>query len=1138
MSFIDYGFEIFSLSPDYQKNVYELGDYIVDKNFWNSTVLKNACQDDVINHLISLGSCAEKELDIVRKELHGYQSLKLTNEQFNQLRNIKFDYVNAESDKLIKCSNLDSNCSSLVVDTVNQNQTDGENAFEEGSSKSFNVSNRQLYSNATKLALGPSTQLMSYKKPTLIQFRNKYLDHHWLKSSNIPVENIGMTIVQESEIMLLKNENAEKEMVLNQFQKQNKQLEEYIEQLKSKYKKVENTSQMYKVQIDDIIRQKNKELRVAEENNERLDRELKDVLESKKVDADEIAKLQAIVNNTEISRTNLIDKLKMMKQRLEILESKNMTQTTMIKKLHQDYANLEKQNEKESEIERLLNIIQRLNKKYDKSKVHVEVNESKMLECREQLTSMEREVGKLIVDLAECLGPTESCDIGYLEKSMWDETKAIELSRGFAKIVREHEKCRENRIELLNEIERLAAINRANAGISKIKLDLHEEITRMKEIIENSGSILKLKSETKKIFETLTLLLNTNKNEKSEKTNADVEPDNADKKSNDSMDYKKFENLLLPEFEKMQKALSDVEITLKGQGDCNSGAISENAKQKEATKSEKSHHNEVLIKGGLSTKIVDNIQNCKEFILRIMNIARDVQLTLILEFPILESEFKVKYKELKDQLQTTLKSHNKTIADKNNLQKQYDDSQKQCKEVAREIEKLEQSLNEKSNDLLSLNTKMQSSFECYQKEKEILQNQIVDAEFKFQQSVTEVVNMTKANDSLIGNLKEELEINKTKLCEYEAMNEILTVKLKNFDEMIQKLQAIIMQKNNIDINKIIINQNEIKELIKYKNDLMEKNANLHSQLLNLERSDLSMESNLNKMLQDNQYLEVCINYMKNENEDLVSKIDKQECPNINLGVKCNELLEKVEKISKQQSKQIQKCPNTDAAIREMKKEIKSQKDKIDNQQKDLLMKAKEIDDKNKSIEMLSNRLNQLKTSNGMDNTLYVKQIETLSNQKMKLENELKQTLMKHEDKLAEMQKQYNHIEIELHKNHNDSTRHLETKYMEMMKDGKTFTSPTWLQSLKPNELQELHHRICKTPLCSTNTYENKLIEDATKRNWNKNDIATYKNKGLISNKQELRTVRISSTNDMRFHNRQSCTPEKMLNNRSLVMSKK
>jgi peptidoglycan hydrolase CwlO-like protein len=60
----------------------------------------------------------------------------------------------------------------------------------------------------------------------------------------------------------------------------------------------------------------------------------------------------------------------MTKRRVEVLEGTSVSQATMVKKLHQECANFEKQIEKEdNEIEKLLSIIQRLNEKYDKSKV-------------------------------------------------------------------------------------------------------------------------------------------------------------------------------------------------------------------------------------------------------------------------------------------------------------------------------------------------------------------------------------------------------------------------------------------------------------------------------------------------------------------------------------------------------------------------------------------------------------------------------------------------------------------------------------------------------------------------------------------------------------------------------------------------
>lgn len=47
-----------------------------------------------------------------------------------------------------------------------------------------------------------------------------------------------------------------------------------------------------------------------------------------------------------------------------------------------------------------------------------------------------------------------------------------------------------------------------------------------------------------------------------------------------------------------------------------------------------------------------------------------------------------------------------------------------------------------------------------------------------------------------------------------------------------------------------------------------------------------------------------------------------------------------------------------------------------------------------------------------------------------------------------MHKQYKHNEVELHKNHNDSIKRLEAKYMDILKEEqKPFNYETWLEVL-------------------------------------------------------------------------------------------
>jgi chromosome segregation ATPase len=207
-----------------------------------------------------------------------------------------------------------------------------------------------------------------------------------------------------------------------------------------------------------------------------------------------------------------------------------------------------------------------------------------------------------------------------------------------------------------------------------------------------------------------------------------------------------------------------------------------------------------------------------------------------------------------------------------------------------------------------------------------MQNEIIAAEAKFQHSVNEVMSMTKTSDGLIANLQKELQNKNLKLSEYDKTNEILTAKLKKSDKMVEHLHNIITQESNrkVDMDKFIMNHKKVINLIKDKNDLIEQNSSLQNQLMNLEKNNNKAQLSLNKMHEENQYLEVCINNLKRENERMASNIDKPDS-NVNLGLKYNELIDKVEKISKHPN---QKRVLTDTMIRGLEKEIKCQKDKV------------------------------------------------------------------------------------------------------------------------------------------------------------------------------------------------------------------
>ena len=157
---------------------------------------------------------------------------------------------------------------------------------------------------------------------------------------------------------------------------------------------------------------------------------------------------------------------------MESLESTNSTLSATIKQLQLER---DAQNRiHETEIEKLLSIIKGLNEKCERSKEEVksvrrdlDERERKLSQCREQLETMEREVGRLIGDLAEALGQHEADDCNReltrlredQRQNMYDQAR--QLTRGLNKIVKEHEQCHLHRLDLMKQIHRLGAMNRA-----------------------------------------------------------------------------------------------------------------------------------------------------------------------------------------------------------------------------------------------------------------------------------------------------------------------------------------------------------------------------------------------------------------------------------------------------------------------------------------------------------------------------------------------------------------------------------------------------------------------------------------------------------------------------------------------------
>lgn len=94
--------------------------------------------------------------------------------------------------------------------------------------------------------------------------------------------------------------------------------------------------------------------------------------------------------------------------------------------------------------------------------------ERQVEKCRRQLETTELEVGKLISDLAECLGQANHVET---TRRTGIYAQAREMTRALQKIVREHLECNAHRAELMREIGRLRAQS-TYQNHSKLLLDL------------------------------------------------------------------------------------------------------------------------------------------------------------------------------------------------------------------------------------------------------------------------------------------------------------------------------------------------------------------------------------------------------------------------------------------------------------------------------------------------------------------------------------------------------------------------------------------------------------------------------------------------------------------------------------------
>ncbi|KAJ8669857.1 hypothetical protein QAD02_001116 [Eretmocerus hayati] len=1123
MSFADYGLDVF---PTRQSS--NLHNKNVGADLEEDTISNCRCQhEQVIEHLIELGSGTETELARARIELEKYRGVDKCLRVAEQQR--KRGYL----DRIIAAAVTGSWLSRARGYKGNDENTGGIESS------------------------GGTGDCCSLLCPDAIR----------------------TTIIQkDSEIISLKNEKAARETEVKELEEQNKKLETVVEKMKSDIELLESSSRFTKAQIQEIVRQKNDELEILRKNVEKLEHKVKDEREAKSSNEKEIAKLESLVRETHSLKKNLAGELETVKQRLETVQKERDQLDLQIR-------------EHENEIEKLLGIIQRVNEKYDKIKSELtnsrdEVNllRNQLCASRDQLEATQREVSRLVADLSECMGRVavdsdEAASGGGDSLDVY--AAARQLARNLRDIVREHENCRQHKLQLIGQIKKLEHHEPVQSlqEIEAIKMNANQEIARLKRILVGADNYKTIKADLKGIMDELLMRIDQRTIEKSEQAylrvadEASLALQKLDKKINEHEVYRRCESFLLLELENLQDALDGAEKTIHGIDSRKDGRELEiepwcehSEEEEEDCTIETGDHS--VLDSKLTKKILQRVQNSTQIVVRITTALRD------------DSTLRMMYnKKLEDQLQQALSALNELGIEKCQLQSECEKLKNQSEVLATELDKtksllsmqseeqqslskrfqekseemrslnkklqeksdelksLNERLLEKSNELKSLNEQLQTRLESNRTEKESLRKQLASLESKYEDSLAEKSSLLSSRDEMIENLRKELQSRDAKLKEYGQFNDYLNSKLEESSRMIEQLQSTIVTESmrKVDFDSLGAMHARIMELVRFKDELHDKVGLLESQLSSQQRANGKLQMNLGKMMEENERLERCVRKFKSENETLQSSIaaavkavgdeegdggktgqtGKERQFRVvqgkDVGVKCDQLVERIERISmaSRQTLEGRQSGAGDSALRGLEKELRSQKDKLRYQQKELMMKEKEIQDKNAQIEALTIQLSKAKE---FDSASLLKRIEILDNEKAELKNELKQTLMKYEDKLAEMHKQYEHNKIELHKNHDDSIRRLEAKYLDMMKDeSKIINSQNILQSLSASEIQELHEKICKMSSisCPINavSYEKDVYEEQKKRSAAKGIPPSHGLKKTTQQKKDTPTVK-------------------------------
>ncbi|XP_058801431.1 myosin-9-like [Phymastichus coffea] len=1042
MSFADYGYNVFPFNSQEDEDVLEIcGDCVLPKNIFEGDSGKS-CYHVIIEHLIDLGSYTENELAAARKELEKFKTLRLTWEQIEQLKNFGLDFN----------QNEDIGCSRALI-TINLNDS----SCNENSNQARNVSQ---FSSATKRIilsnslLNQATGISLFCKNSDLNCRSKVIDE----------ESFRATIIQkDSEIISLKNENAAKEMELRELEEQNKDLELIKDKLKDEIDLLESSSRISQSQIERIVKQKNKEIQISRESSERLGQELQEERKARIHVERKIEKLQKELQEAHSLRKNLSDELNTMKRRVQMLECSNATNLARMKQLQIDRDSLYQENcENVDETEKLLDIIEGTDEKYRTLKVSLSVREQKLGECRNQLETMQREVGKLIGDLVGCLG-------AEIEEDTEDVyARARELTRGLIDVVKEHEQCWEQRVSLIKEIDRHKAINqdRDTVGTTEIE-SANRELARLKRAVT---SLDDSKVALKKIGSDVIVRMDSRRFKRTEQacqklaSEASQALQKLDQTISEHEVYRKCESFLLLELENLQEALNGAERTISGTSE------SFSLTRLEKTKS----GNNSIVESVLSKQLVQRVQTSKQIVVRITSALRE------------DSISKTTYnKKLEEQLQQALAAVNEVGVEKCQLENECNECRNRCRELDAKVEKLQAELTEKSKDCRSVREKMQARLDHFRKENDALSKRLTLTERLYQDSRSENAALHK-----------EAQNHELKLQEYSKMNDYLNSKVEEVTAMLAQQERAFVQETmrSVDLDGFGSRYDTIIELQREKEELWKKLAIKESQLANQSTCNEKLQMSLSKIHEENKFLEKVIESLKRDNERMEQGAINGE--RINLVVKCDKLLDKIESINKL-AKPCQKTSSTsytDTAVRGFEKEIKSYKEKLRYQEKELLMKEKEIVDQNQKIEQLQKARDEISPLR--------KRLEALTREKCQIEDELKQMQIKYEDKLAKMYKQYEHSKLELLKRHNESIKQLEDKYAEMARE-EEIGSQTWLQTLSASEMQTLHDKICKSQACPSIPFERDHHEEQRKATLSsKASVSSYGSKRPLPAKKD------------------------------------